>query len=121
MTVLELEKESRLESKDIQDISNYIFSFIHVDPPVIDETTVPVINNFLSSTADFLEKRLTSGDIISKKEKLEIVHLLTKLKANKEYIGIINKTSGESKQAIADLKIASERMFKKSQSAFGEG
>jgi len=119
MTVLELERDSRLEGKDIQDISNYIISFIGVKNQVKEQTAIAVKEAILDSLSDMLEKMLTSNTELLKKEKIEIVHLLGKLKANKEYMQLIKGNMAENKQALSDLHTASKRMFKKSQSAFG--
>jgi len=71
----------------------------------------------LDSPVDMLENMLTSNFNLSRQEKVEIIHLLNKVKANKEYMQLV-KGNLINDRALADMRAASERMAKKSQSAF---
>jgi hypothetical protein len=55
---------------------------------------------------------------LSRQKKIEIMHLLNKLKANKEYIQLVKGNLVHDQQALADMQAASVRLGKKSQLAF---
>lgn len=71
------------------------------------------------SIVDSLEIMLTSDIDLTREKKLEVIHLLSKLKANKEHMKLVKASIADQQQAFYKLHAASERMFKKSQSAFG--
>jgi len=72
----------------------------------------------LDSDTDILENMLTNNLHLSKQKKVEIIHWLNKLKANKEYMQMVKGNLANDQQALADIQAASERLAKKSQSAF---
>ena len=119
MTVLEqLEKDSVIEEMDIVTISGIIMQVIEVKSSARRQATINTKEAILDSLADMLEKMLTVNLHLSKQNKVEIIHLLNKLKANKEYMHVVKENLTSNKQTILDIQAASERLAKKSQSAF---
>jgi hypothetical protein len=119
MTALEqLEKDSAIEETDIVTISGIIMHVIEAKNSARAETVISGKETILDSLTDILEKMLVMNINLSKQDKVEIIHLLNKLKANKEYIQIVKDNLKGNKQAFTDIQAASERLGKKSQSAF---
>jgi hypothetical protein len=118
MTVIELAKDNELKQTDIFHISEFIVSFIEIKPSAKKEKTISAKEAILDSLADMLEKMLTLNTNLSKQNKIEIIHLLNKLKVNKEYMQLIKSGSEIDEDRLSDLQAASSRLFKKSQSAF---
>ena len=119
MTVAAFEKENELKETDILSISELVAYGIEINDGIKNEQKIDAKESILDSLANMLEKMLTLDIDLSKKRKLDIIHLLNKLKANKEYMQMVKGNLIGNKQAAADVYKASERMFKKSQSAFG--
>jgi len=119
MAVLELAQENKLAQADIFHISELVASAIEIKGPVKTVKTVDSKESILDSLAKMLEMMLTLDISLTKERKLEVVHLLTKLKANKEYMQLIKGNINGQTEAFSKLHEASGRMFKKSQSAFG--
>ena len=115
MTVIELAKDNELQQADIFHISEFIVSSIEIKPSDKKNNTIGAQEAILDSLADMLEKMLTLNQDLSKQNKIEIIHLLNKLKINKEYIQLI-KDNGDDD--LKNLQVASARFAKKSQSAF---
>ncbi|HEY8780982.1 MAG TPA: hypothetical protein VIM16_05140 [Mucilaginibacter sp.] len=119
MTMLEqLEKDAVIEEMDILNISGLIMQAIEVKNSVKKQKTIDTKEAIVDSLADILENMLTNNLHLSRQKKVEIIHLLNKLKANKEYMQLVKGNMTNDKQALADMRAASERLGKKSQSAF---
>ncbi len=119
MTMLEqLEKDAAIEETDIFMVSEIIMQAIEVKNTTERETTINTREAILDSFSGMLEKMLTINLHLSKQKKVEIIHLLNKLKANKEYMNLLKGNLTADKQAFSDMLAASERLSKKSQSAF---
>jgi fructose-1-phosphate kinase PfkB-like protein len=119
MTVLEqLEKDAVIEEVDIAAISGIIMQAIEVKGSVKKQAAINTKETILDSLADMLEKMLTSNLNLTKQNKVEIIHLLNKLKANEEYMQLVKGNLTDNEQSFTDMMVASERLGKKSQSAF---
>jgi hypothetical protein len=119
MTMIEqLEKDAVIEEMDIFNISGLIMQAIEVKSSVKRQKTIDTKEIILDSLADILENMLTNNLNLSKQKKVEIIHLLNKLKANKEYMQLLKGNLISNQQALADMQTASVRLGKKSQSAF---
>ncbi len=103
---------------DILNISGLIMHAIEVKGSVKRQKTIDTKETILNSLANMLENMLTNNLDLSKQKKVEIIHLLNKLKANKEYMQLVKGNLINDHQALADMRVASERLAKKSQSAF---
>jgi len=103
---------------DILNISGLIMQAIEVKNSVKKQKTIDTKEAIVDSLADILENMLTNNLHLSRQKKVEIIHLLNKLKANKEYMQLVKGNMTNDKQALADMRAASERLGKKSQSAF---
>jgi len=120
MAVMELDQENKLEEADILHISELLAYAIDLKGAVKLEETVNSKESILNSLAKMLEMMLTSDINLTREKKLEVIHLLSKLKANKEHMQLVKGNIADQQQAFSNLLTASERMFKKSQSAFGD-
>ncbi len=119
MTMIEqLEKDAVIEEMDILNISGLIMQAIEIKSSVKRQKTINTKETILDSLADILENMLTNNLHLSKQKKVEILHLLNKLKANKEYMQLVKGNLINDQRALADLQAASGRLAKKSQSAF---
>ncbi len=119
MTMIEqLEKDATIEETDILNISGLIMQAIEVKSSVKRQKTIDTKETILDSLADMLENMLTNNLDLSKQKKVEIIHLLNKLKANKEYMQLVKGNLINDQHALVDMRVASERLAKKSQSAF---
>jgi hypothetical protein len=114
----QLEKDAAIEETDIFMVSEIIMQAIEVKNTTERETTINTREAILDSFSGMLEKMLTINLHLSKQKKVEIIHLLNKLKANKEYMNLLKGNLTADKQAFSDMLAASERLSKKSQSAF---
>jgi hypothetical protein len=119
MTVAAFEKENELKGTDILSISELVTYALEVKGTDLKKNTIAAKETILDSLAEMLEKMLTLDIDLSKQKKIETIHLLNKLKANKEYMQLVKGSSAGNKKAFDDVYKASERMLKKSQSAFG--
>jgi len=119
MTMLELEKENKLQEADILHISKLVTHAIELKAFEKKGELVDSKGYILDSLSKMLEMMLTMDIDLSRKEKLDAIGLLSKLKANKEYMTLVKGSITDNQQAFSDLYTASGRMFKKSQSAFG--
>jgi hypothetical protein len=113
MMILEqLEKNAVIEETDILNISGLIMQAIEVKSSVKRQKTIDTKETILDSLADMLENILTNNLNLSKQKKVEIIHLLNKLKANKEYMQLIKGNLINDHQALGDMRVASERLAK---------
>jgi len=118
MTVLELEQENKLQKTDILHISELVAHAIELNDSVKKEKIVDSKETILDSLAKMLEMLLTSDINLPRERKLEVIHLLTKLKATKEHMKLVKGNIIEQKKAFTERRTSSAHMFKKSQSAF---
>ena len=119
MAIMELEKENKLQEADILHISELVAYAIDLKGSVRREEIVNSKESILDSLAEMLEMMLTLNINLSREKKLEVIHLLSKLKANKEHMKLIRGNIAGRQETFAKLHAASAHMFKKSQSAFG--
>jgi len=119
MTVLHLEQKNKLQQAYILHISELVASAIEIKGSIKTAKAVDSKESILDSLAKMLEMMLTLDINLTKERKLEAIHLLTKLKANKEYMQLIKGNITGQTEAFSQLHEASGRMFNKSQSAFG--
>lgn len=119
MTMLEqLEKDAKIEKIDIFAISGIIMDAIEVKNSVQKETAIETSETILDSLIDILERMVVNDPDLSKQKKITIIHLINKLKANKEYMQYLKGNLISDKKVLSDMLIASERLGKKSQLAF---
>lgn len=119
MTVLELEQENKIQESDILHISELVAYAIELKGSVKQKEIVDSKESILDSLANMLEMMLTLDLNLTREKKLEVIHLLSKLKANKDHMNLVKGNMTDKQQALSNLHAASERMFKKSQSTFG--
>ena|ERR1700710_2017795 len=119
MAVMELEQENKLQETDILRISELVAYAIDLKGTAELEKAVDSKESILDSLAKMLEMMLTSDINLTREKKLDVIHLLSKLKANKEHMKLVKGNIADQQQAFSKLHAASEHMFKKSQSAFG--
>jgi hypothetical protein len=120
MSVAELEKENKLQEHDILHISQLVVQAIDLTDFVQHQKTVIFKESILDYLVKMLEMMLTSDISLSREKKIEAVHLLSKLKANKEHMELVKGSLVKQQQTLSAVYTASEHMFKKSQSAFGD-
>lgn len=116
---MELEQENKLQEADILHISELVAYAIDLKGAVKRGETVNSKESILDALAKMLEMMLTLDINLTREKKLDVIHLLSKLKANKEHMNLVKGSIADQQQALSNLHAASERMFKKSQSAFG--
>jgi hypothetical protein len=119
MAVMELEQENKLQEADILHISELVAYAIDLKGAVKRGETVNSKESILDALAKMLEMMLTSDINLTREKKLDVIHLLSKLKANKKHMNLVKGSIADQQQALSNLHAASEHMFKKSQSAFG--
>jgi CII-binding regulator of phage lambda lysogenization HflD len=117
--MVELEEENKLQQVDILHISELVAYSIILRDSIETEDIINSRESILTSLSEMLETMLTSDIKLSRERKLNVIHLLTKLKANKEYLELVKEHIQEQQQSLSDVGAASSRMFRKSQSAFG--
>jgi hypothetical protein len=119
MTVVELENENKLHETDIHNISELVAYAIDLKSSVESKKTVDSKESILDSLAGMLEMMLTTDIGLTREKKLNIIHLLSKLKANKEYMNLLKGSLLNQQRSVSKLRASSKHMLEKSQSAFG--
>ncbi len=119
LKVMELEQENKLQEADILRISKLVAYAIDLKGTAEMEKIIDSKESILDSLAKMLEMMLTADINLTREKKLDVIHLLSKLKANKEHMQLVKGSIADQQQAFSKLYAASEHMFKKSQSAFG--
>jgi len=94
-------------------INKVLFDSIYINGIYINESEVNYKENMIDRLAEILNKILVQNAELSDDAKLNIINLLDKLNTQKENLEMI-----KLKSSIADIQQASERLSKKSQSAF---
>ncbi|MEI9918545.1 MAG: hypothetical protein WDO14_07060 [Bacteroidota bacterium] len=108
----EIDKINRIGETDVKDLAAILLHSLSIkkDNPV---ESLKHQDSILNKLISFLEKCLDEN-LLNNQDKLLVVKVLDKLNLQKELIEL--KLQGQS---IENLKIAAERLGKKSQSAFG--
>lgn len=109
----EIEKINRISETDFKEVIPVLFNSVRITP----DTSVESIKHHHTTINQFITllTELLADHIPDSTQKLSIVKLLDKLNLQKELIEM--KIQGVS---IEDIKVAAERLGKKSQSAFGD-
>lgn len=103
-----------IKVEDLNEINPVLFDAFHIDDINLGESITKDKLEWLNGFADVLKKIFFRDSTLSDDSKLVIIKLLDKINTQRDILEmIISKTSPE------DLLIASERLSKKSQSAFG--
>jgi hypothetical protein len=98
---------------DLDKIKTVLLTSVNIIDLQSENTTERYKEEVLDAFATLLKKILFNDSDMSSEEKLNVISLLAKVNRQQEVLEIIrSKTSAE------DLLIASERLSKKSQSAF---
>ncbi len=117
MTTLQLEKfteTGKIAQEEVVSISNIILNaFSSNHHKKISPASANKKEQLIDTFSDLIEKIMDVSN--SHQEKLVLINFLDKLNHQKEILEIL---SGERK--IDDIKLASQRLGKKSQSAFEE-
>ncbi|HEY0245044.1 MAG TPA: hypothetical protein VGC01_05735 [Mucilaginibacter sp.] len=116
MATLEQLKEYNIVKKsDIKHITDLIYNKILINDfnkSEIDQTET-ILNSFIVVLEEILNLSLS----LSKKDKIDVIHILDNFKLQQEMIGILKKSLSDD-QFLVNLKKASIHLGEKSQSAF---
>jgi hypothetical protein len=114
MTALKILKENnQIEHHKFKDLMNVIFESLLIKTVDVDSIYILKQKKVNNQFAVFLEQFVESGFIDSKQSKLEFINFIDKLNMQKELLEIESKAVN-----LKDIKIAANRLGKKSQSAF---
>jgi len=102
-----------IDENDLTRISELLLESFSINRRYKRESIVNYKEDIIDSFMDLLNKLLVQQTGLSKEKKLDTIILLDKLKTQKENLEVI-----KSKSSISDIQIASNRLGKKSQSAF---
>ena len=102
-----------IDENDFTKISAALIESVLFKRAYKKDSVITYKEDMLDSLAALLRKMLVGGSHISKDTKLNLIDLLDKVNTQKELLEII-----KSKVSPEDLLIASQRLSKKSQSAF---
>ena len=102
-----------IEEADLTKISSVLFESLFIENKYMDTLIVDYKEDMVNDVANLLKKMLLQNAEMSVESKLNIINLLDKLNTQKEHLELI-----KSKISISDIQQASERLSKKSQSAF---
>ncbi|MDR3697877.1 hypothetical protein [Mucilaginibacter sp.] len=102
-----------IKADDMSNINRVLFDSIYINDIYIKDSEVDYKEDMIDRFAEILNKMLLQNVELSDDAKLNIINLLDKLNTQKENLEMI-----KLKTSIADVQQASERLSKKSQSAF---
>jgi hypothetical protein len=102
-----------IEEGDLTKMGSILIESIFIKRMYKKESVIAYKEDMLDGLADLLRKILIEDSGLSKDAKLNVINLLDKLKTQKENLEIL-----KSQVSAADIQQASERLSKKSQSAF---
>ncbi len=113
MILSTVENLNIIDEDDLTKISNAIIESVLIKRVYKQDSVISYKEDMLDSLAELLKKILFNDTHISKETKLNVICLLDKVNTQKELLEMIR-----SKVSPEDLLIASQRLSKKSQSAF---
>ena len=102
-----------VEKEDITLMSYLLYESISIKRAYKSEHIVDSKEEILNIFTSLFEKVLTERSLLSKKDKINVIHFIDKLNTQKENLEII-----KGNILTKDIKAASKRLGKKSQSAF---
>ncbi|GAA3976205.1 hypothetical protein [Mucilaginibacter dorajii] len=113
ITFENIEQINVIEESDLSKISLILFESLSLKRSYKNESVVNYSEYVLDAIADLFKKMLIQDKTMTKESKLNVINLLDKLKTQKENLELIRSDVG-----VSDIKQASKRLSKKSQSAF---
>lgn len=111
--ILDTENINIIDENDKKKISTVLIESVLIKKVYKKESVISYKEDMLDSISTLLTKILANDSGMSTEAKLNLIHLLDKINTQKEVLEMIR-----SKVSAEDLLIASERLGKKSQSAF---
>jgi hypothetical protein len=111
--ILDTENINIIDENDLKKISTVLIESVLIKSVYKKESVISYKEDMLESISALLTKILANDTGMSTEAKLNLINLLDKINTQKEILEIIR-----SKVSAEDLLIASERLGKKSQSAF---
>lgn len=114
MTIADIDSLNIVQEEDLTKVSTALFELLLIKKGDKRELEIEHSEDMIDATSEFLRKMLYHDAELTNELKLTILNLLDKLKTQKESLELI-----KAKTSIADIQQASQRLAKKSQSAFG--
>ena len=113
ITIAELDTINVVNEDDLSKINIVLLESFLVNNFNLNEEVVIYKENIIDGFMELLKKMMSQNSEMSKESRLIVIKLLDKLNVQKENLEII-----KLKTDISDIRKASERLSKKSQSAF---
>lgn len=116
--MLELEnikEDIQIEEKSLNKFIRYIFHYSEINRPYKRKSTIDKKSEIIDLLIPLMEKTLELNQNMQRDTKLEIMELLDTVNLRKEMLEIFENNIKKS-----DLKKASKRLGKKSQSTFAK-
>jgi len=113
ITTDNLDSINAIGEDDLNKINLVLLESFYINDIYIEESVVNYKEDMIDSFGEVLKKILLQNSKISKDSKFHIINLLDKLNTQKENLEML-----KSKTTKSDILLASERLSRKSQSAF---
>lgn len=115
MELENIKEEIQIEEKSLNNFVSYIFHYSQINRPYKRQSTIDKKSEIIDLLIPLMEKSLQLNLNMQKDMKLQIMKLLDAINLRKEILEVFGNDIKES-----DLKKASNRLGKKSQSTFSE-
>lgn len=115
MELENIKEDIKIEEKSLNNFISYIFHYSQINRPYKRKSTIDKKSEIIDLIIPLMEKSLQLNLNMEKDMKLQIMKLLDTINLRKELLEVFENNIEES-----DLKKASNRLGKKSQSTFSE-
>ncbi|MBI3517742.1 MAG: hypothetical protein HY062_00095 [Bacteroidetes bacterium] len=109
----EIRTLNKIGQNELKGISDILFHSFEIKKDYRDKKTINKKEFLIEGFVEYLKKYLELNPKMSRKDKLEIIHFIDKLKIQTEILELLSGNLTES-----GITIAGKRLGKKSQSAF---